>query len=91
MTLWLGDPQGKSPPLKFYNFIVKNSFGTLKSPKFKTSQVIFILKTIPHTVLKILSAQMSRKNFSKAIFFQGLGAFFTNAKQSIWPIFCTRS
>ena len=43
------------------------------------------LRKIPHTVLKMISAQISwKKFFFEKFFFQGLGAFFGTARPLIW-------
>ena len=51
------------------------------------------IKNFPHTVLKILSAQISWTDiFFEKHFFHGLGAFFTTEKPLIWaPFFPTKN
>ena len=64
-------------------------FGTLKSPKLKYLEKPFIQKNVRHIILKIISAQISRKNFffPKKIFFQWFGDFFATIKPLIWASF----
>ena len=62
-------------------------FGTLKLPKL-IFRGPFIQKKFPHTVLKIISAQITWINFYfENIFFQGVGTFFATAKPLIWASF----
>ena len=70
---------------------MKVFFETAKSSKLQTSPNHFIFERFPPTVLKILSAQISFKDTFFLNFFQGLGAFYTNAKPLIWMLyFCTK-
>ena len=67
------------------SFIAKSNFRTLKSPKLNYLESHLFS---PHTVLKIISAQISWKNFFfEKTFFQGLGVFFTTAKSLITASF----
>ena len=76
-------------PSKFINnFIVKNNFfRILNHGNLNISRPIS-LKIVPHTLLKIISAQISWKNFFfENKLFQGLGAFFASAKSLILVLF----
>ena len=65
--------------------IVKNNFWNLKIAEIKISRDPFIQKKLRYTVLKIIYAQISWKNyFLEKNLFQGLGAFFASLKPLVW-------
>ena len=64
------------------NFIVENNFSTLKSPTliFRNISRTIYLKKFPHTVLNIISAQISCKNFFRNNFSSRKWSFFRDYK-----------
>ena len=70
------------------NFIVKKNFSEPYNYRNLNISRPIYLKKIPHTVLKIISAQISwKKFFFEKKLFQGLGAFFVIAKPLTWVSF----
>ena len=68
-------------------FIVKKHFLDPQNHRNLNISRPIYLKKIRRSALKIISAQISWKNFFSKIFFQGLEAFYTNAKPLIWTSF----
>ena len=70
------------------SFIAKSNFRTLKSPKLNYLESHLFS---PHTVLKIISAQISWKNFFlKNLFFKDLQLFSRLQNYWFWPHFFPR-
>ena len=71
------------------NFMLKNNFSEPKKHrKLNISKPIYFKKVSVHRFVDLSCKNKSEELFFfKKFFFQGLGAFFTNAKPLIWASF----